>query len=362
MSIATSKVFVFIVGPDHTEFTIHAALVAKLSPVLNVLVNGPFKEALEQRVEWTDLEEAVFLSFWEFAYSGDYTNPIQDDDEQEETDPADEELSNWGKSWAHYVRHYPTFSGPKSRNAPGLNGLWQDFVDKHAPISRPSDVGNIGADTLLHHARVCIFADRYFMDKLMDVSLGKLFTVLEAIIPWGNSWNSVMELLILASGKFVPVRLQEIVAEARESGEFTDFAFTCEGETIPVHRIIVCGQSTVFHRACTGKFKEASSGIYDLNDHPLKVVNRMVEYLYTGAYAVPEDASMLTHATMFTLADKYGIGGLQEFAGGKYLECLHQYHKFNNQDFTSSITEVYKVPREIQTQEGGGHRGAGSDY
>ncbi|KAF4443028.1 hypothetical protein FACUT_1581 [Fusarium acutatum] len=207
-SIAKSKIFTFVVGPDETEYTIHSALVAKQSPVLNVLVNGPFKEASEQRVKWIDLNEAVFLSFWEFAYSGNYTNPIQEDDEKGETDPANEELSHWGKSWAHYVRH-----NPNSRNAPGLNGLWQDFVDKHAPISRPSDVGNISADTLLHHAQVCVFADRYCMDKLMDVSLGKLFIALEATIPWGESWDAVMELLILASGKLVPVRLRQIVAE-----------------------------------------------------------------------------------------------------------------------------------------------------
>jgi hypothetical protein len=180
---------------------------------LNVLVNGPFKEALEQRVEWIDLEETVFLSFWEFAYSGDYTNPIREEDKQEEADPVDEELRNWGKSWAHYVRHYPPFSGPNSRNAPGLNGMWQDFVDKYAPVSRPSDVSNVGGCTLLHHAQVCIFADRYCIDDLIDVSLGKLFIALEAIIPWGSSWDSVMELLILASGIFVPFKLREIVSE-----------------------------------------------------------------------------------------------------------------------------------------------------
>ncbi|EWG54751.1 hypothetical protein FVEG_12875 [Fusarium verticillioides 7600] len=212
-SIAKSKTFTFVVGPDETEFTIHSALVAKQSPVLNVLVNGSFKEALEQRVEWIDLEETVFLSFWEFAYSGDYTNPIREDDEQEETDPVDEGLRNWSKSWAHYVRHHPPFSGPNSRNAPGLNGMWQDFVDKYTPISRPSDIGNIGEGTMLHHAQVCIFADRYCVDALMDVSLGKLFIALEAIMPWGNSWDSIMELLILASGKFVPFKLREIVAE-----------------------------------------------------------------------------------------------------------------------------------------------------
>ncbi|KAF5671560.1 hypothetical protein FDENT_10854 [Fusarium denticulatum] len=212
-SIAKSKIFTFVVGPDETEYTIHSALVAKQSPVLNVLVNGPFEEALEQRVKWTDLNGSVFLSFWEFAYSGDYTNPIQEDDEQEELDPVEEELSNWGKCWAHHVRHSPKLSGPKKRDAPGLNELWQDFVDKHAPIFRPSDVGNIGADTLLHHAQVCVFADRYCMDKLMDTSFNKLFIALEATIPWGDSWDAVMELLFLASGKFVPMKLRQIVAE-----------------------------------------------------------------------------------------------------------------------------------------------------
>ncbi|KAH7147901.1 hypothetical protein DER46DRAFT_629941 [Fusarium sp. MPI-SDFR-AT-0072] len=148
--------------------------------------------------------------------------------------------------------------------------------------------------------------------------------------------------------------------KARESGEFTDFAFVCEGQAIKVHKIIVCGQSTAFQKACTGKFKvplvakhtcmptdkaqEASSGIYDLNDHPLDIVNRMVEYLYTGTYATPDDADLLTHATMFTLADKYGIGGLQELAIKKYLECLDE--SCNYHDFASSISQVYNLPRE----------------
>ncbi|KAF5581145.1 BTB POZ [Fusarium pseudocircinatum] len=184
-----------------------------VSPVLNVLVNGPFKEALEQRVKWTDLTESFFLSFWEFAYNGNYTNPAQEDDEEEKADPADEELSHWGKCWAHHVRHSSKLSGPNKRDAPGLNELWQDFVDKHAPISRPSDVGNIGTDTLLHHAQVCVFADRYCMDKLMDTSLDKLFIALEATIPWGNYWGPVMELVFLAPGKFVPMKLRQIVAD-----------------------------------------------------------------------------------------------------------------------------------------------------
>ncbi|KAI3580069.1 hypothetical protein IWW34DRAFT_694623 [Fusarium oxysporum f. sp. albedinis] len=158
----------------------------------------------------------------------------------------------------------------------------------------------------------------------------------------------------------IPLEDRLRMQKARESGEFTDFAFVCEGQTINVHKIIICGQSTVFQRACTGGFKvplaakytfipankvqEASSGIYDMNDHPLDIVNGMVEYLYTGTYAVPDDADLLTHATMFTLGDKYGIGGLQELASKKYLECLDE--SCNYHDFASSTSQVYNLPRE----------------
>ncbi|KAF5718243.1 hypothetical protein FMUND_5339 [Fusarium mundagurra] len=136
----------------------------------------------------------------------------------------------------------------------------------------------------------------------------------------------------------IPLQDRLRMQKARESGEFTDFALICNGQTINVHKIIICGQSTVFQRACSGKFKlllsdkhtfmaankvqEASAGIYDMYDHPLDVVNRMVEYLYTGAYEIPEDADLFTHASRFTLAGKYGIDGLQALTSKKYLECL----------------------------------------
>ncbi|KAF5633427.1 hypothetical protein F52700_6119 [Fusarium sp. NRRL 52700] len=55
-------------------------------------------------------------------------------------------------------------------------------------------------------------------DNLMDLSLGKLFIALEATIPWGDPWSSVMELLVLSSGKFVPVE----VAEAAKKPSKTD--------------------------------------------------------------------------------------------------------------------------------------------
>ncbi|KAM0541905.1 hypothetical protein ACHAPJ_013051 [Fusarium lateritium] len=80
-----------------------------------------------------------------------------------------------------------------------------------------------------------------------------------------------------------------------------------------------------------------------MNAHPLEVVERMVEYLYTGDYSVPSDATLLTHATMFTLADKYNIQGLQDTSTSKYLQCLKYKHVDPN-DFIRSIPNIYELP------------------
>ncbi|KAM0373558.1 hypothetical protein ACHAPY_009221 [Fusarium culmorum] len=74
-SIATSKPFKFLIGPDQTEYTIHSALVAHQSSVLSAMVNGSFRESSEYCVKWGDIDEIVFNSFWQFVYTGDYDNP-----------------------------------------------------------------------------------------------------------------------------------------------------------------------------------------------------------------------------------------------------------------------------------------------
>lgn len=44
---------------------------------MKALVEGGFKEAIEQSVEWDDVNELTFVSFWHFVYSGDYDTPEQ---------------------------------------------------------------------------------------------------------------------------------------------------------------------------------------------------------------------------------------------------------------------------------------------
>ncbi|KAH8658921.1 BTB/POZ protein [Ilyonectria robusta] len=134
----------------------------------------------------------------------------------------------------------------------------------------------------------------------------------------------------------------------RENGVFADFEFTCDGHTIPVHRVIVCSQSPVFHAACIGKFKEASTRTYSLDSHSLPMVRRMVDFFYTGDYTgeseednTSEDAIPILsiHATMFALADKYNMEELRVLSAKKYSENLKKNPDVVN--FLLSISEVY---------------------
>ncbi|KAL6405391.1 Kelch-like protein 21 [Ilyonectria robusta] len=116
----------------------------------------------------------------------------------------------------------------------------------------------------------------------------------------------------------ISTRTAKQIAEARENGKFTDFEFTCEGHTIPVHRVIICSQSPVLRAACTGEFKEASTRTYSLDSHSLPMVRRMVDFFYTGDYAEESE---------------------EEDTAKKYSENLTKNPDVSN--FLLSISEVY---------------------
>ncbi|KAJ5348339.1 uncharacterized protein N7506_001592 [Penicillium brevicompactum] len=76
--VLESPLFTFQVGPQKKEFVVHSLIIAKLSPALNALINGEWKEASDKRVDWSDVKEGTFLRLCEFAYGKDYTLPAPD--------------------------------------------------------------------------------------------------------------------------------------------------------------------------------------------------------------------------------------------------------------------------------------------
>ncbi|EJT76900.1 hypothetical protein GGTG_06814 [Gaeumannomyces tritici R3-111a-1] len=146
---------------------------------------------------------------------------------------------------------------------------------------------------------------------------------------------------------------------ARERDEFTDFVLVCGPERFPVHKVIVCSQSKVFHAACSKPFKEAASGVYEIIQQSPVMVRRMVEYFYISNYTDCNEATLdpskeklersgeegLTalciHARMFALADIYQVDRLQSLAATKYGKALEK--RSNLQDLLDSIPDVCQL-------------------
>ena len=72
-SIAASKAFHILVGPEKKSFIMHSELLARQSKPLEKLVKGGMKEAADGIAEWPEVDPETFFRFWQFTYTGDYT-------------------------------------------------------------------------------------------------------------------------------------------------------------------------------------------------------------------------------------------------------------------------------------------------
>ncbi|KAF9872000.1 hypothetical protein CkaCkLH20_10632 [Colletotrichum karsti] len=68
------------------------------------------------------------------------------------------------------------------------------------------------------------------------------------------------------------------------SDKFSDMTITCGGRTFKAHRAIVCPQSSFFDKAFSSGFKEASSSTINLPEDDPDVLQRLLQFLYTGNY------------------------------------------------------------------------------
>ncbi|KAK4143179.1 uncharacterized protein C8A04DRAFT_12629 [Dichotomopilus funicola] len=68
------------------------------------------------------------------------------------------------------------------------------------------------------------------------------------------------------------------------SDKFSDMAIHCSGREFPAHRAIVCSQSSFFDKAMTSGFSEAASGIVNVPEDDPDILERFLQFLYTGTY------------------------------------------------------------------------------
>ncbi|KAL8367056.1 hypothetical protein RB599_010967 [Gaeumannomyces hyphopodioides] len=77
----------------------------------------------------------------------------------------------------------------------------------------------------------------------------------------------------------------------RDSGKYSDLVVTCKSQTFNAHRVVLCSQSEFFDKACGGPFIEASSGKIDLPDDDPALVQKLMDFFYTGDYTQTTKAS-----------------------------------------------------------------------
>ncbi|KAG6268437.1 hypothetical protein E4U48_004688 [Claviceps purpurea] len=250
-SFISSKPF-FVVGPKKRVFTIHSALVASLSPVLERLVNGDMLEAKTGSVVWEHVDEQTFVRFSQYAYMKTYEYPLSTNR------PLTLDLLRplafsspsppLGSPATYAFRPFTT-PDPLAPSAPSvplgtfsfpprpaplteLNGqgqqvekgkrMWEKF-EKQLSSSEPyvamilaprifTDYRDDDAEFLLSHARLYVFADCYGIKPLMRLSLSTLHHVLIKV-PEDRLTPRVVKLLQYCYENDTPAALKDLVVE-----------------------------------------------------------------------------------------------------------------------------------------------------
>lgn len=191
-----SHQFNFLVGPDCTCLSIHAGLVSGLSRPLDALMNnGQMEESTSRCAVLKDTEVDTFISFCEYAYTGQYVTPGYVDGDNEESALKGLPVFIFkGKDIKKPSKRQPNSprktlevalegildqntdldeDSPKPRILHPYNGLWNDFVSRRGFAFAKLATVSPNPD-FLAHAKIYVFATRYLIDKLRMQALGSL--------------------------------------------------------------------------------------------------------------------------------------------------------------------------------------------
>ncbi|KAG6268438.1 hypothetical protein E4U48_004689 [Claviceps purpurea] len=219
-SFMSSKPFEFLVGPEKKVYTIHSGLVARLSPVLDRLVNGDMEEAKKGSVEWKHVDEQTFIRFSQYAYMKTYEYPSFRPEP-----PADSRSG----ALRQETKTQQQIAAPSqavvanNTNTPKLGKkLWEYFEEQlsisepYMPMQQASPLGEgqrNEAELLLSHARLYVFADCYGITQLMRLSLCTLHHVLMKVLESNDLTDMVVELLEYCYENDTPHALRDLVVE-----------------------------------------------------------------------------------------------------------------------------------------------------
>ncbi|KAH7403063.1 BTB/POZ protein [Cadophora sp. MPI-SDFR-AT-0126] len=142
--------------------------------------------------------------------------------------------------------------------------------------------------------------------------------------------------------------LIEIITRCFDDDTYSDLTITCRDRSWKVHRVVVCPQSRVLNAACMTGFKEAQTGIVDLDDDDPAAVETMLRFFYTGKYIEPANESgeirfeIRIAILIYILADKYDVSALMDLAEKSFKRLLSV--SLTEEDYLSAVSDVYTLP------------------
>ncbi|KAI1391853.1 BTB/POZ protein [Hypoxylon trugodes] len=150
------------------------------------------------------------------------------------------------------------------------------------------------------------------------------------------------------------LELADSLRKLYRSEEYSDLIITCRGKQYKVHKAVVCPRSEFFATACRGNFKEARDGRIDLPEDDPAIVEKMIFYLYNLDYTTSQTTtpSLVVHARVYALAEKYLIGGLKATALTKFRAIVDNISSSSDEqrlDFAKAAREVYTSTVDVDT-------------
>ena len=234
---------------DRKLFTVHSALVAHHSKALGVLANGSMSEAKEGCAMLEDVDQHTFVRFSQYAYTGNYVAAEPDilldsssisigtahsapdeahldrvEGEGEEvlsrvpspppnveapivefsasapnvTPRKDKKKKRAAQEWEK--EEVVEFAAENSLSKKTL--LWYDFKSKKYATPKPAfrprknrESCEDYTEVFLCHARLYVFADKYDIGPLKDLSLHKLQQTLAVFTLYGERVGDIVELM-----------------------------------------------------------------------------------------------------------------------------------------------------------------------
>ncbi|KAJ0159553.1 hypothetical protein CTA2_9490 [Colletotrichum tanaceti] len=181
--IRQSRIVKFVVGPDEKEFSVHEFSLCAISPGLRELLTGGWKESVEGKVVWIDVEPATFVRLMEYAYYHDYSVPkvartttLNDCDEP---DDSPDSLESYLQSSTHQGAQHQF--GKKCFTQPlGLEFGQGSHPNNEAAYLRTDWLEDIKssktgmADVLMSQVKLYTLANHYGIEGLRSLCLHRL--------------------------------------------------------------------------------------------------------------------------------------------------------------------------------------------